>query len=139
MRLPLILALVAPLCACGSLGSARGLDPAAVADTIALYRQDVLDVAYLADPETQVEIVRLAAAIERVEAALRLSDQGSASSAAEMALSIADSIAAQLSPDSEVRFYIALAKIALRHVQVGSTSEVVAPQALADGAAAPAQ
>ncbi len=139
MRLPLVLALVAPLCACGSLGASRGLDPVAVADTIALYRQDVLDVAYLADPETQAEIVRLAAAIERVEAALRMADQGSASSAASMALSIAEGIVAQLAPESEVRFYIALAKIALRHVQVGSTSEVVAPQALASGANVPAQ
>ena len=139
MRLQIILALVAHLCACGSMGSSRGLDPVAVADTIALYRQDVLDVAYLADPATQAEIVRLSAAIERVESALRMSDHGSASSAASMALSIAEGIAAHLAPESEVRFYIALAKIALRHVQVGSMSEVVAPQDLVSGANMPAQ
>ena len=139
MRLPLILALIAPLCACRSAGASDGLDLDAVADTIGLYRQDVLDVAYLADPHTHAEIRRFAEAVERVEEALRMADSGSASSAAASALAIADSVVARLSPDSEVRFYLALAKIALRHIQVGSTTEVVTPQALADGAAVPAQ
>jgi hypothetical protein len=38
-----------------------------------------------------------------------------------------------------VRFYLALAKIALRHIQAGSSTEVVSPQVLADGSTVPAQ
>lgn len=125
MRLPVILALLAPLCACRAPSGA--IDYHATADAVALYRQDVLDVIYLADPETQAKVYELAAAIERVETALRLSDAGSASSAASVALAIAEALVLELAPNSEVRFYIALAKIALRHVQAGAPGDVVPP------------
>lgn len=137
MKLVTILALLGPLCACASTGS--GIDYDATADTIALYRQDVLDVAYMADPETQVRVQQLGAAIQRVEEALRLADSGTAASAAAQAIALAESIALQLAPDSDVRFYIALAKIALRHVQAGQSGEVVAPGQLEAGASTKAQ
>ena len=125
MKFHLILALLAPLCACRT--TSGDIDYAATADTIALYRQDVLDVIYLAEPETQERVQDLAQMIQRVESALRLADAGTASSAAAQALALADAIALELAPDSELRFYIALAKIALRHVQAGEPGEVVPP------------
>ena len=125
MKFALILALIAPLAACRA--PSGGIDYGATADAIALYRQDVMDVAFLAEPETQVRLQELGAAIERVESALRMADSGGASSAAEQALALADLIALELAPESELRFYIALAKIAMRHVQAGQPTEVVLP------------
>lgn len=128
MKIAVILALLAPLAACHSTGGG-GIDYQATADTIALYRQDVQDVIFLASPETQARVQALAHDLQRVEEALRMADTGSASSAASSALALADALVAELAPESEVRFYVALAKIALRHVQAAQFSEVVPPTA----------
>lgn len=132
-----ILALLVPLGACRA--PSGGIDYAATADTIALYRQDVLDVLYLADPKTQERVNDLAEAIVRVEESLRMADVGTASSAASLALSLAEALVRELGPESELRFYIAIAKIALRHVQSGETAEVVAPIELDSDELGPAQ
>lgn len=97
--------------------------PAETADTLALYRQDVMDVAYLASPETEAKLRELNTMLLQVEDRLRRADISGASDAIDAAILLADEIVQALAPDSDLRFYLALTKIALRHARQGQTVE----------------
>lgn len=104
-----------------------GPDLGALADEVALYSGDVEAVAPLASPELQDDLARLLVALDRVEAALRAADTGaplqSVYDYAKAALSIADAIALELAPDSDLRFAIALARVFLNHLAAGQVEE----------------
>jgi len=123
----LLTLLVAP--ACAALGGDGQVDLAAVADQVALVRADVRDVAPMASPLTQEKLAKLDVSVGKLEDALRRAAVGGPISdvreAAQVALSLADSVMLELAPESDARFYVALAKITLRHVARGEMEQVV--------------
>jgi len=113
--------------ACASFGDGQ-VDLGRVADEIALVRADVRDVAPMASPLTQEKLAKLDEATGKLEDALRRAAVGGPISdvreAAQVALSLADAVLLELAPESDAHFYVALAKIALRHVARGEMEEV---------------
>lgn len=117
------------LSSCALFGSV-GPDLGALADEVALYRADVHALAPLASPDTQAKLVKLDAAIVKVEMALRAADQGGPLADvydyARAALTIADMIALELAPDSDLRFAVAIARVVLNHIATGQLEEAAA-------------
>lgn len=102
----------------------EGVDLAQLADEIALYRQDVQDLAPVASPETKAKIAQIAAAIVEVELALRAAaaETGPVSDAIEAAraaLVLADALIPTTPEGSDLRLYLGVARIVLRHVAAG--------------------
>lgn len=104
-----------------------GVDLALLADEIAVVRGDVADLVALATPETQARMAKLDASVYQVEIALRLAATGGpvsdVTSAAKAALSIADGILAGMPDTGDLRLYVGLARIVLRHVAAEQFSE----------------
>lgn len=128
-----LLALIAPLLlgACALFRSESGdIDLRKVADQVELVRKDVADLSYLATPELQAKLVKLDHAVLRVEDALRFAGAGGpigdVRTAAGEALALADALLTDLDvtgqpQPSNLRLYLALARIALRHLNLGDT------------------
>lgn len=91
-----------------------------LADEINLVQQDISDLMVVADQDMYTDWLALTVEIDRVEASLRLAGSGgpveSITQAALAALGIADAMAASADPQSDLRFYIGVARITLRHL-----------------------
>jgi len=118
--LTILLLALAP--ACALFRSEGGLDLGALADQVALVRQDVADLAPLASPETQLRLAELDKAVHGVEDALRAAGAGGpvtdVTTAAQAALAVADQLLQAMPQDEvgDIRLYVGLARIALRHL-----------------------
>jgi hypothetical protein len=115
------------LASCASTGGGGGHDLAQLAKQVELVRLDVMDLAYLAQPETQEDLRAFSLTVMDVEAALRIAAEGgsvsSVTAAAEAALLIAERLVARAEPGSDLRFCLALARIAMRHIAAARFEE----------------
>ena len=120
-----ISAMLASLClaSCALFARVDGgdTDLAQAADQVALFGQDIADLAPLAKPQTAVLIEELLIYVGRAEAALRAAGMGGriadADAALDAALAFADVVLDQVDPDSDLRVAVAAARIVLRHAR----------------------
>ena len=120
--------LVALAPSCAIFQNPEGLHLEQIAEEVELYRQDLLTLAPLASPELQETLVELDRRMLEIEKALQAASHGGPvhdiTSAAQAALDLAAVIAAALPAENDLRFAIAVAQIALRHLAAAEFSEI---------------
>lgn len=117
-----LLALVPALSGCMAPGG--GLDLRETARQVQLARADLHDIGSVLAPEVQEKLVQLDQALALVAGALETAAAGgSVDNLPELlqaAVSVADSVLAEVAPDSEIRPYVVAAKVLLRRLPLPS-------------------